>query len=228
MIEKTDDDVLKKEQAGNLYPDETVINSSTKQDSVILDVDVRQNDHKVLDLLGEDKSNYSFKGLIRKLGIHQETLSRALHRLSDLGLVEKSDAGYRLSEKGKMFTRTDVKPRIAYIPLFQTYIPPNVDVSEIVRVLAGKWFKGLRWLGMIEGEMGHMLQWVNENNSFQLNLRIVNNYVTIESNASSDSDKLEAMISAYRIFERVLKHYSNQYGNMSFYSTLSYVKEANN
>lgn len=227
MIEKTDD-VLKKEQTRNLYPDETVINSSTKQDSVILDADVRQNDHKVLDLLGEDKSNYSFKGLIRKLGIHQETLSRALHRLGDLGLVEKSDAGYRLSEKGKMFTRTDTKPRIAYVPLFQTYIPPNVDVSEIVRVLAGKWFKGLRWLGMIEGEMGHMLQWVNENNSFQLNLRIVNNYVTIESNASSDSDKLEAMISAYRIFERVLKHYSNQYGNMSFYSTLSYVKEANN
>lgn len=227
MIEKTDD-VLKKEQARNLYPDETVINSSTKQDSVILDADVRHNDHKVLDLLGEDKSNYSFKGLIRKLGIHQETLSRALHRLGDLGLVEKSDAGYRLSEKGKMFTRTGAKPRIAYVPLFQTYIPPNVDVSEIVRVLAGKWFKGLRWLGMIEGEMGHMLQWVNENNSFQLNLRIVNNYVTIESNASSDSDKLEAMISAYRIFERVLKHYSNQYGNMSFYSTLSYVKEANN
>ena len=227
MIEKTDD-VLKKEQARNLYPDETVINSSTKQESVTLDADVRQNDHKVLDLFGEEKSNYSFKGLIRKLGIHQETLSRALHRLSDLGLVEKSDAGYRLSEKGKMFTRTDAKPRIAYVPLFQTYIPPNVDVSEIVRVLAGKWFKGLRWLGMIEGEMGHMLQWVNENNSFQLNLRIVNNYVTIESNASSDSDKLEAMISAYRIFERVLKHYSNQYGNMSFYSTLSYVKEANN
>ena len=175
MIEKTDDDVLKKEQARNLYPDETVINSSTKQESVTLDADVRQNDHKVLDLLGEEKSNYSFKGLIRKLGIHQETLSRALHRLGDLGLVEKSDVGYRLSEKGKMFTRTDAKPRIAYVPLFQTYIPPNVDVSEIVRVLAGKWFKGLRWLGMIEGEMGHMLQWVNENNSFQLNLRIVNN-----------------------------------------------------
>lgn len=222
MIDKTDDTVGR--EVDNTYPDETVIKSNTKQESVILG-DVRENDHEILNVLGDGKSKYTFKGLMRKLGIHQETLSRSLHRLGDLGLIEKSDIGYRISEKGKVFAGERPKSRIAFVPLFQTYIPPNVDINEIVHMLAGKWFKGLRWLGMIEGEGGYMLQWVSENNSFQINLRIVNSYVTIESNAD-DSNKLEAMVSAYRIFERVIKHY-NRYGNVSFYSVFT-AKEANN
>jgi hypothetical protein len=164
---------------------------------------------------------------MRKLGIHQESLSRSLHRLDELGLVEKSELGYKLSMKGELLSRNRTSDaKIAYTPLMQSYIPSNIDVSSIVGSLVGKWFKNLRWLGMIEGEMGHSLQWSNENNSFQVNLRIVGNYVIIETNAGSDKEKVEAMVSAYKIFEYVSKLYSNQYGNVSMFH-VGHDREAN-
>lgn len=191
------------------YLDETITNTSnTKQDSIIMKDDVRPNDHKVLEVLGEDGSSYTFKGLMRKLGIHQESLSRSLHRLDELGLVEKSKLGYKLSNKGTYIRKSNSNSKAPYIPLLQTYIPSSVSINSIVGTLVGRWFKNLRWLGMIESEMGHMLQWISEYGSFQLNLRIVGNYIIIETNAD-DSNKAEAMVCAYRIFEHLSKLYSN-------------------
>jgi len=211
------------------YIDSTLNSSGSKQDSIIVeDVDVRPNDHKVLEILGEDKSSYTFKGLMRKLGMHQESLSRSLRRLDELGLIEKSQLGYKLSKKGELLAKGSfAHARIAYIPLMQTYIPANIDVSSIVNSLAGKWFKSMRWLGMIEGEMGHTMQWVSENNTFQINLRIVGNYIIIETNANNDKDRVEAMVSAYRIFEYVSKLYSNQYGNISMFRVFANDREPN-
>src|SRR5918997_2209876 len=62
--------------------------------------DFHNNDNKILALLNEDGSNYSFKGLMRKLSLHQQSLSRALRRLEEMELVEKSPLGYRLSKAG--------------------------------------------------------------------------------------------------------------------------------
>src|SRR5919109_827869 len=62
--------------------------------------DFHNNDNKILALLNEAGSNYSFKGLMRKLNLHQQSLSRALHRLEEMELVEKSPVGYRLSKAG--------------------------------------------------------------------------------------------------------------------------------
>jgi DNA-binding transcriptional ArsR family regulator len=202
------------------YLDDTITNSSkAKQDSIVVeDVDVRPNDHKVLKVLSEDSSRYTFRGLLRKLGMHQESLSRSLRRLDELGLVEKSRLGYKLSRKGA-FVRSDASiSKVAYMPLLQTYVPSNVDVSSIVATLAGRWFKNLRWLGMVEDKMGHMLQWTSEDGSFQLNLRIVGDYIVIETNAYSEKDKVEAMVCAYRIFEHISKLYSSQYGRILSYT----------
>ena len=228
MVKQPDDAFASEEKDPASYVDNSINPSSTKQESVIVeDNDVRPNDEKVLETLGEDRSRYTFKGLVRKLGIHQETLSRSLHRLDELGLVEKSDLGYKLSRKGELISRNRISPaKIAYTPLMQTYVPSNRDISSVVSSLAGKWFKNLRWLGMIEGEMGHLLQWVSEDNTFQVNLRIVGNYIIIETNAGSDKDKVEAMVSAYKIFEYVSKLYSNQYGNVSMFH-IGHDREAN-
>ena len=211
------------------YIDGTIDAPSAKQGTIIVeDVDVRPNDHKVLEILGDDRSRYTFKGLMRKLGMHQESLSRSLRRLDELGLVEKSDLGYKLSRKGELISRGKFPhARNTYTPLMQTYIPSSIDISGIVNNLAGKWFKNLRWLGMIEGDMGHMLQWASEDNSFQVNLRIVGNYIIIETNASDDKNKVEAMVSAYKIFEYVSKLYSSQYGNVSMFPVFAHDREAN-
>lgn len=190
---------------------------------------LRNNDAKILSLLGQEAgSNYSFKGLIRKLNLHQQSLTRALNRLEDLELIKKSQIGYRLTTNGKSLmmllssTKNSTKNLIGrgnsilnkeknkrneYIQLLQTYISVDVKPEEILHKLVGKWFSNLRWVGLIESEAGgYMLQWVSDdNNAFQIILRVISNYLIIETNACSDKEKIEAMIGSYRIFEQITK-----------------------
>src|ERR671910_3087898 len=157
--------------------------------------DFHNNDNKILALLNEDGSNYSFKGLMRKLNLHQQSLSRALHRLEEMELVEKSPVGYRLSKAGATaMSRIELlqqhKPKGSeYMQLLQTYIPLNVKASEVMRNLIGKWFKNLRWIGMIRSDTGYMLQWTSDDGSFQINLRLIADYIVIETNASTEKEK---------------------------------------
>jgi DNA-binding transcriptional ArsR family regulator len=170
--------------------------------------DFHNNDNKVLSVLNEAGSNYSFKGLMRKLNLHQQSLSRALHRLEEMGLVEKSPVGYQLSKDGgSAISRVGLhspKGR-EYMQLLQSYIPLNVRPVEIVRQLAGRWFKNLRWIGMIDSGTGYTLQWSGDDGSFQINLRMISDYIVIETNASSEKEKMDAMVGSYAIYEQITK-----------------------
>jgi len=192
-----------------------MINSSNEGREYIDDLDVRPNDSKVLDVLSENNSNYTFRGMMRKLGMHQESLSRSLQRLHELDLIEKSQLGYKLSEKGAFLAKEEPKLKISYTPLVQTYVPTNVHASDIISNMAGKWFKNLRWIGMVDCQTDHVLQWTSEFGSFELNLRVSPNYITIETSAIDEQDKADAMVSAYRIIQEVSKLYGNQYGSFS-------------
>lgn len=193
------------------------------------------NDSKILLLMGQEvRSNYSFKGLIRKLNLHQQSLTRALIRLEDMKLVEKSSIGYKLTENGESLMRLllssknrayklvsnnsilekkkEKEKRNGYIQLLQTYISVDIKPEEILYGLIGKWFNNLRWVGMIESEAGgYMLQWINDDHyGFQINLRLISDYLIIETNAASDKEKIEAMIGSYRIFEQISKILRNK------------------
>ena len=189
--------------------------------------DFHNNDTKILSFLNQETgANYSFKGLLRKLNLHQQSLSRALSRLEGLGLIEKSSLGYKLSKNGEsimtLSTKSNLEKRVGaleegeeeeveekkngYVQLLQTYVPIDIKSDEIVHALIGKWFNNLRWIGMIESETGeYMLQWINDNNTFQIILRVISKYLIIETNANSDKEKVEAMIGSYRIFEQITK-----------------------
>jgi DNA-binding HxlR family transcriptional regulator len=185
------------------------------QEEPISAADFHNNDSKILSLLNEAGSNYSFKGLMRKLSLHQQSLSRALHRLEEMGLVEKSPVGYRLSKTGEStVSKLDaVRPKgREYMQLLQTYIPLNVRASEVVRQLVGRWFKNLRWLGMIESGTGYTLQWSSDDGSFQINLRMISDYIIIETNASTEKEKVEAMVGSYAIYEQITKAMQSRLG----------------
>ncbi len=174
--------------------------------------DFHNNDNKILALLNEDGSNYSFKGLMRKLNLHQQSLSRALHRLEEMELVEKSSIGYRLSKAGATaMSRIELLQQLhkpkgrEYMQLLQTYIPLNIKASEVMRHLIGKWFKNLRWIGMIRSDTGYMLQWTSDDGSFQINLRLIADYIVIETNASTEKEKVQAMVGSYTIYEQITK-----------------------
>lgn len=211
-------------------------NNVRVEDSLPLTHDVLHlNDSKILLLMGQEvRSNYSFKGLIRKLNLHQQSLTRALIRLEDMKLVEKSSIGYKLTENGvslmrlllsskdrayKLVSNNSVlekkkekEKRNGYIQLLQTYISVDVKPEEILYGLIGKWFNNLRWVGMIESEAGgYMLQWISDDQyGFQINLRLISDYLIIETNAASDKEKIEAMIGSYRIFEQISKILRNK------------------
>ena len=174
--------------------------------------DFHNNDNKILALLNEGGSNYSFKGLMRKLNLHQQSLSRALRRLEEMELVEKSPVGYRLSKAGATaMSRIELlqqqhKPTgREYMQLLQTYIPLNIKASEVMRHLIGKWFKNLRWIGMIRSDTGYTLQWTSDDGAFQINLRLIADYIVIETNASTEKEKVQAMVGSYIIYEQITK-----------------------
>jgi DNA-binding HxlR family transcriptional regulator len=213
----------------NSVKEKEVISGKTAQilvgEEALSAADFHNNDSKILSVLNEAGSNYSFKGLMRKLGLHQQSLSRALHRLEEMGLVDKSPVGYRLSKTGESaiskFDTLRPKGR-EYMQLLQTYIPLNVRASEIVRQLVGRWFKNLRWLGMIESGTGYTLQWSSDDGSFQINLRLIADYIVIETNASTEKEKVEAMVGSYAIYEQITKAMQSKLGTFSVDHRVSY------
>jgi DNA-binding HxlR family transcriptional regulator/DNA-binding IscR family transcriptional regulator len=222
--------------------------------STIDDV-LRNNDTKILKLFNQEPgSSYSFNGFVRKLNLHQQSLTRALKRLEDLRLIEKSQIGYRLTTNGESlmtflttknstnsYARSrghvpdrEMEKRNCYIQLLQTRISVDIKPEEILSKLIGKWFNNLRWVGLVESEGGgYMLQWVSDDtNSFQIILRVISKYLTVETNASSDKEKIEAMIGSYRIFEEITKILRNKLEKTSIMPLLEinggYISDQNN
>src|SRR5215207_4179686 len=139
--------------------------------------DLRNNDRKILLLLNEEMwSTYSFKALERKLDIHQQSLSRALRRLRELELIEKTPAGYKLIKKNMFLSSTIMESgqvsgeeepepleprkntRKRFNQLIQICIPIRNNNTEMVaNKLVGRWFGSLRWFGLIKKETGSTL-----------------------------------------------------------------------
>jgi hypothetical protein len=142
-----------------------------------------------------------------------------------MGFVEKSSVGYRLSKAGEAtISIVDLhtpKGR-EYMQLLQTYIPFNVRAIEIVRQLVGRWFKNLRWLGMIESGTGYTLQWTSDDGSFQINLRMISDYIVIETNASNEKEKVEAMVGSYAIYAQITKAMQNKLDMYTIDHRISY------
>jgi hypothetical protein len=159
---------------------------------------------------------------MRSLNIHQQSLARALDRLEDLGLIERSTSGFRLTKDGKSMTsnhhflKENINTNIQrkYSPLLQTYIPIRIKTSEIAENLVGKWFDKLRWAGLLNDGSLYILQWVSVENGiqsgpvhnttnistpFMVNLRLMSDYIIIETNAISMREKVDAMIASHRI-----------------------------
>ncbi len=120
-----------------------------REHSDLADLDDRpsENDLVILKALGEDEDarELSFQGIKRKLGLHQETLSRALHRLQRDGFVERLDHAYRISPKGiltigevnKIPTLAKLEPVNPYsVSLLRARLPPDINKTDLVNSLS--------------------------------------------------------------------------------------------
>jgi len=65
---------------------------------------------------------------------------------------------------------------------------------------------------MIESSTGYTLQWASDDGSFEINLRLISDYIIIETNASTEREKVEAMVGSYAIYEQIIKAMHNEIG----------------
>ena len=171
------------------------------------DLDLRSGDLEVLDAF-HDQSHLAFQGLKRKLGMHQEKLSRALHRLESDQLVERTDDGYRLTSRGSRIIHVPVGGTSSKgIKVLETNLPTDVSTSDVISKLKYSWFSTLRWLGYTEINDEVILTWVSEDGDTQVRARFKANHLTIEIAPDSNEKSNSGIKSAHELIARIIREY---------------------
>jgi hypothetical protein len=175
-----------------------------------LNADYEELDHRQLEVLEvlskEEDVTYSFQGLRRKLGLHQEVLSRTLDRLEDQNLVVRTNDGYRMNPQKDTFHFgyvTEAAP--IETKAVTAYLPCDLNVSFVLNALKGRWFGEFRWLGYSETPSGLGLSWITDDGRIQLRVKILKKTLTISALYESKSDQERATISAYELFDFITR-----------------------
>lgn len=176
--------------------------------------DLREHDREVLEFLSRDPTaQIAFQGIRRRLGIHPEQLSRALHRLAEDSLVQKTEVGYRVTPKAQsIFSPKEWNPGRPSATVLQTYLPADVDVRALVAALRGSWVGPLRWYGLVESGDELRLSWVIEDESIQLDVRIHSGQLSIIANVDSHGRVDEAARLGHLLFRQISTEVSRGYG----------------
>lgn len=129
---------------------------------------------------GEGKT--AFQGLRRRLGLHQQALTRTLRRLERSGVVARSDEGYALTVQGRAAVRGQVPtvPRGEPLPVLQALLPPSVTADEVAERLARRWFRDLRWYGREDRGGEVRLNWLTVDTGSLVRVRFAGGVATLE------------------------------------------------
>jgi hypothetical protein len=169
----------------------------------------------------EGFSVFTFHGLRRLLGIHQETLSRTLDRLEDEGFVEKVSDGYKVTEHGERLPHPLSMDSPA-IPLVQTLLPPDVNIDDLVSGLKGHWFGKLRWMGYNKGDEGTVLKWITDEEGIQVDARFTDNVLTIEARLADGMDRSHAINASYQLLSHISRLYNPPKRGKSLITPVAY------
>ncbi|HII40092.1 MAG TPA: hypothetical protein HA326_02625 [Thermoplasmata archaeon] len=176
--------------------------------------DLREHDREVLEFLSKDPAaQIAFQGIRRRLGIHPEQLSRALHRLAEDDLIQKTEVGYRVTPKAlSIFSPTEWSSTRPGVTVLQTYLPADVDTRALVGALRGSWAGPLRWYGLVESADELRLAWALEDESVQLCVRIHSGELAIEAEVASHDRLDEATRLGHLLFRQIANAASRAYG----------------
>ena len=176
--------------------------------------DLREHDREVLEFLSKDPAaQVAFQGIRRRLGIHPEQLSRALHRLAEDDLVQKTEVGYRVTPKAlTIFSPKEWISSRPGVTILQTYLPADVDVRALVASLRGSWIGPLRWYGLVESSEELRLSWALEDESIQLDVRIHAGALAIAANVEAPDRLDEAARLGHLLFRQIAGEVSRSYG----------------
>jgi hypothetical protein len=185
---------------------------SSEQSLSASDFDLEQDEYEldsrqreVLGAMSQDTgATYSFQGLRRKLGLHQEMLSRTLDRLEDQELVQRTQDGYRLSPRSQATQfGYDVVTRTFETKVVTAYLPTKVDFTVMLGKMRGRWFKEFRWLGYSMGRDGLSLNWITDDGRIQLRARVHHQTLVISALYGNRAEHERATKAAFDLFDFV-------------------------
>src|SRR5947199_10306500 len=169
--------------------------------------DLRDHDREVLEFLSHDPdSQVAFQGLRRRLGIHPEQLSRALHRLAEDNLVEHTELGYRVTQRAmEVLSPGALRSDDPGVTILQTYLPANLDLRALVQALRGAWIGPLRWYGLSEFADGLRLAWALEDDSIRLETFIRPGHLVVAASVGSPDQLANAARLGHQLLQHVLR-----------------------
>jgi hypothetical protein len=180
--------------------------SSLPVDQELEDFEPDDRELEVLKLFSSDQNaHYSFQGLRRRLGLHQETLTRTLKRLEEAHAIEHSPDGYKLTESGSTFSFNVSIGQPNPKPIVEAYLPTQVDVTVLFQKLRGKWFNTFRWLGYSQDGSTLSMSWISEDGRMQLQARITNGKIMIGADTYGNYPESEHIAAAYQLFDHITK-----------------------
>jgi hypothetical protein len=159
-------------------------------------------------VMEEGLTVFTFDGLKRLTGLHQEKLSRIIDRLEEEGLLEKVAEGYEITARGKETIPRPLGMAAQPIPIVQSLLPRDVDLQQIISGLKGRWFGGLRWLGYTQNAEGTILKWMAEEDGIQIDARFTDSYLSIDAKVGEGRKVSQAVKAAHQL----LGHVSGLYG----------------
>ena len=174
--------------------------------------DLREHDREVLEFLSQDPSSQvAFQGLRRRLGIHPEQLSRALHRLADDALVERTDVGYRVTPRAlQVLSPGSQRSEEPGVTILQTYLPANLDLRGLVQALRGSWIGPLRWYGLSEFAEGMRLAWALDDDTIRLETFIRPGQLIVTANVAGPSHLDDATRLGHLLFQHIAREASRE------------------
>jgi DNA-binding Lrp family transcriptional regulator len=145
-------------------------------------------DARILEALAGD-GTVSFQGLKRLLGLHPQTLTRALARLRRAGLIVGDGDGYRLARPalpGGEDGNGSGKALLPPLPMERSAAIAAVLLQDaeaarlVASALAGRWFRELRWLGKARAGDTVILAWLVEPQGIVIRLVLEGRHARIE------------------------------------------------
>jgi DNA-binding Lrp family transcriptional regulator len=145
--------------------------------------DLEDRERDVLNELARSADGQTaFQGLRRRLGLHQQALTRTLRRLERQGAVSRSKQGYSLTVQGRAAVRGQV-PQIhrgEILPVLQALLPPAVTADEVADRLARRWFRDLRWYGREDKPGEVALNWLTVDSGSLVRVRFAGGMAVLE------------------------------------------------
>jgi len=190
------------------------------------EANITSRDSSILQAIQEEGLTvFTFDGLKRMLGVHQEKLSRVLDRLEDEGLLEKVPEGYSVTLRGSELVPRPLNSAQPRIPIVQSLLPQDIDLSRIISGLKGRWFGSLRWLGYTQNEDGTVLKWITEDDAVQIDAKFNGAFLSIEAKVGEGKEVGQAVKASHQLLGHISRLYDGPRRVRNTASPIAFYKQ---